>query len=598
MIGAADPPLPIPEPIIPRGENRVDDLARWRGHSREMTLPRYLSALRASASFESAATQLLEALAASLEPVATTNGALLARGLVHLRSEGVGYRALRAVEWIPGQPGHVAPSATAFGLVERRRHVIGVDLGFSRGTDLETHEALDVPPAYVSEAGSRQRMLAREVTHLVALPLIAPDDTVAGMVSLELSWPDRAGREWLAGDWPAALRLLADVSAPVVIARPVKRDEVDDAPVDPLLPVLGERTRPLLRVLKVFVGLDETLLISGPTGAGKSRLAEWCHARSPRSRKSFQTANLLALPDTMQLAELFGWKRGAFTGAHEDHVGLVEAAEGGTLFLDEIDKLSLAAQAALLRLFETRRFSPLGATKERAADVRFVVGTNADLPALVRARAFREDLYYRINVLPVQLPPLDERRDEIPGWANVMLTRRHAEAGARGTVAFEASALEALTERGWPGNLRQLENVVRRAYALWLASQVDVVPASTTIGRGVVDAALAVESGARASAGETGDPLQALARVAELIVDEAIARRARGQEPIPLTTLDSLRAATLRSAVARTGGAKEAYLLFGADAVVKSRNHGKELKRELESLEELERLLGGSVRNR
>jgi DNA-binding NtrC family response regulator len=289
----------------------------------------------------------------------------------------------------------------------------------------------------------------------------------------------------------------------------------------------------------------------------------------------------------MQLAELFGWRRGAFTGAHDDHVGLVEAADGGTLFLDEIDKLSMAAQAALLRLLETRRFSPIGGAKERTANVRFVVGTNADLPALVRARAFREDLYYRINVLPVHLPPLAERRDEIPGWASVMLARRQAEAGVRdGLVAFDAAALEALSAEAWPGNLRQLENVVRRAYALWLASQ----SAEPSLGVTIVRSALAVEGGRRSSGAE--DPLSALARAAELFVDEALARRARGEAPIALSLLDSLRAATLRSAVARTGSAKDAYLLFGAEAIVKSRNQNKELRRELEALEALERLLG------
>jgi transcriptional regulator with AAA-type ATPase domain len=555
-----------------------------------VSLQSYLAGLRASPTFEAAAGLLLTALAEAARPALEPHGAQLARGLVHLRSEGAGYRALATVEWIPGQPGHVAPSATAFGLVERRKSAIGVDLGSSRGTDLENGAPLDVPPAYVSEAGSRQRMLAREVTHLVALPLVAPDDSVAGMVSLELSWPERLGREWLGGDWPAALRVLADVSAPVVLARPVRREETDER--DPLLPVLGERTRPLVRVLKVFVGLDETLLITGPTGAGKSRLAEWCHARSPRSRRSMQTANLLALPETMQLAELFGWKRGAFTGAHDDHVGLVEAAEGGTLFLDEIDKLSLAAQAALLRLIETRRFSPLGATKERSADVRFVVGTNADLPSLVRTRAFREDLYYRINVLPVHLPSLDERRDEIPGWATVMLARRHAESGVGGSVAFDEQALSRLGERAWPGNLRQLENVVRRAYALWLAARADATVSVTQIDRVLMDAALAVEAGARSSVGDAHDPLAALAHTAELLVDEALTRRARGETPVPLIALDALRAATLRSAVTRTGSAKDAYLLFGGDAIVKSRNHGKELKRELESLEALERTLG------
>ncbi len=548
--------------------------------------------LRGSPSFDAASTLLLRTLGAHLAPHVEPEGATLARGLVHLRSEGAGYRALARLEWTEDQPGHVAPSATAFGLLERRRHAIGVDLGTSQGTDLETGELVEVPPAYVSATGSRQRMLAREVTHLVALPLIAPDDTVAGMISLELSWPDRLGRSWRAGPW-SELQRIADVAGPILLARPVLHRSASDgralldasAEVDPLLPVLGERTRPLLRVLRVFVALDETLLITGPTGAGKSRLAAWCHARSPRSRKAFRTANLLALPETMQLAELFGWRRGAVTGAHDDHQGLIESAEGGTLFLDELDKLSLSAQAALLRLFETRRFTPLGGTVERSADVRFVVGTNADLPALVRARAFREDLYYRINVLPVHLPPLDERRDEIPDWAAVMLARRQSEAGDPTSATFERAALEALAREPWPGNLRQLENVVRRAYALWLATE----PRAHTIDLAVVRSSLAVEGGIHRRG--ASDPLEALAHAAELLVDEALARKARGDEPLALAQLDVLRAATLRSAVARVGGAKEAYLLFGGDAIVKSRNQNKELRRELDLLVALERLL-------
>jgi transcriptional regulator with AAA-type ATPase domain len=545
--------------------------------------------LRGSPSFETASQVLLRALGAHLELDVASRGAVLARGLVHLRSEGVGYRALSRIDWSEGQPGHVAPSATAFGLLERRAHAIGVDLGLSRGTDLETGEVLEVPPAYVSEAGSRQRMLAREVTHLVALPLIAATGEVAGMISLELSWAEMLGQPWPEGPWET-LRLIADVAAPIVLARPVAvREPLDARPAieaDPLLPVLGERTRPLVRVLQVFVALDETLLITGPTGAGKSRLAEWCHAHSPRQRKALKTVNLLALPETMQLAELFGWRRGAFTGAHEDHQGLVEGAEGGTLFLDEIDKLSLAAQSALLRLLETRRFTPLGATREKSADVRFVVGTNAELPALVRSGAFREDLYYRINVLPVHLPPLDERRDEIAGWAKVMLSRRQ-EASGRTAAVFDDAALELLGRASWPGNLRQLENVVRRVYALWLATVPEDGAAS--IDGALVQSALAVEGGSQRRSGD--DPSQALAQTAELIVDRALARQRHGQAVIALSELDALRAATLRSAVARTGSAKDAYLLFGGDAVVKSRNHNKELRRELDTLEALEKRL-------
>ena len=169
------------------------------------------------------------------------------------------------------------------------------------------------------------------------------------------------------------------------------------------------------------------------------------------------------------MAELFGWRRGAFTRALADHEGLIAAAAGGTLFLDEIDKLTLAAQAGMPRLLETRRFSPLGAARERSVDARFIVATNADLRELVERGLFREDLYYRVNVLPVRLEPLSERVDEVAGWANVMLERRHREAKGSGDARFSDDAVRCLCAYRWPGNLRQLDNVVRRAVALGLA---------------------------------------------------------------------------------------------------------------------------------
>src|SRR5262249_53269894 len=148
-------------------------------------------------------------------------------------------------------------------------------------------------------------------------------------------------------------------------------------------------------------------------------------------------------------------------------------AAKGTLFLDEIDKLSLKAQAGLLRFIEERSYRMLGddTTAERRADVRLLVGTNADLRAAVRAGRFREDLYYRVNVLPVRLPPLAERLDELPRWADYMLNRRHREAAGEGAARLEPDAVKLLVSTPWPGNLRQLDNIVTRAYALVLAGQ-------------------------------------------------------------------------------------------------------------------------------
>jgi DNA-binding NtrC family response regulator len=241
-------------------------------------------------------------------------------------------------------------------------------------------------------------------------------------------------------------------------------------PKDDLLPVIGKGTAGLIEILRVFVDQEETLIISGPTGAGKSRLARWCHEQSRRKPHPFETLDLLSVPEDLQMAELVGWKRGAFTGATNSMPGALTRAAKGTLFIDEIDKLSLKAQSGLLRMIEERRYRALGDdTNERQVEARFIIGTNADLRALVRNGRFREDLYYRIHVLPVRLPPLAERLDEVPEWAAFMLER--CSGHAKGSVHLTPDAIQALLSHSWPGNLRQLDNVIRRAYAFALAGR-------------------------------------------------------------------------------------------------------------------------------
>src|SRR4051812_41931635 len=167
---------------------------------------------------------------------------------------------------------------------------------------------------------------------------------------------------------------------------------------------------------------------------------QYFDATAPRSDpvnrygQSFEVLDILGVPEDLQMAELFGWKRGAFTGAVKDNPGAISRAEKGTLFLDEIDKLSMRAQAGLLRFIEERLYRMLGddTSTTRRADVQLLVGPNADLKAAVRSGRFREDLYYRVNVLPVRLPPLAERLDELPKWAGYMLSRCHAESGGVG----------------------------------------------------------------------------------------------------------------------------------------------------------------------
>lgn len=553
------------------------------------TLGVLVQRLRAARDFDEGSGELLGTLRELLSAGLGPRGALIARGSVHLRSEQRGYRALAVREWTDDPPPRIEPSATIFGLLESRDAGAILDLGTGNGIALRDGAPVKVPVAKVAHdaAESVQEMIAREATHIIALPL-SSGGVLSGMVCIELAWPAQLAlpieHEPLFSD----LDSIVELTSARVSLLPLPSSE-PPASTDPLFPVLGERTRPLFRVLEVFASQDETLLITGPTGAGKSRLAQWCHARSRRTEGPFETANLLAVPETMQMAELFGWKKGAFTGAVGDRDGLVAKADGGTLFLDEIDKLTLAAQAGLLRLLETRRFTPLGAAREQSADVRFVVATNADLRALVRKGQFREDLYYRINVLPVRLEPLSERMDEVHGWADVLLARRHGESGGSGEARFTEDAVAQLVSYRWPGNLRQLDNVVRRAYALWIAKHGE--KSAPLVDGESTRAALALEAAQDAMQG--AQPLRLVLRsLAKLLVDHALEARREGIG-VELGSLDVVRGAVLREAVDRLGSVKDAYLLFGADALVSTRNHSAAYRRELEKLEDLEARLDG-----
>jgi DNA-binding NtrC family response regulator len=292
------------------------------------------------------------------------------------------------------------------------------------------------------------------------------------------------------------------------------------------------------------------------------------------------------VPEELQLGELFGWKKGAFTGAAKDNEGYLARAEGGTLFIDEIDKLSLKAQAGLLHVLEERSYRSLGASGgERPADVRFVIGTNADLRAAVKDGTFREDLFYRINVLPVRLPPLAERRDEIAPWARFMIDRRHKTAGGAGEVRLEPESEALLAAEPWPGNLRQLDNILRRAYTLALmdgrAPGQDLV-----IGREHVTRALAYERGERQQAS-----LVALLDAAAAAL-AAEAEKRKGGEPLDLDLADAFRGFALAAATIKAGSKEDALRLFGREALVQSRNHHKLFRREMERVALLCKTLG------
>ncbi|MCC6877647.1 MAG: sigma-54-dependent Fis family transcriptional regulator [Sandaracinaceae bacterium] len=210
---------------------------------------------------------------------------------------------------------------------------------------------------------------------------------------------------------------------------------------------------------------DATVLVTGESGTGKELAARSLHALSGRREGPLVTVNCAAMPAELLESELFGHVRGAFTGAQRDKKGLFAVADGGSIFLDEIGDAPLAVQAKLLRVLQERRFLPLGATSEEQSDVRVIAATNRDLQADVAAGRFREDLFYRLHVVPIRMPPLRDRREDIPLLAEVFLRRAATQHGL-GRCLLQSDAVRLLLRHTWPGNVRELANVIQGAAVL------------------------------------------------------------------------------------------------------------------------------------
>lgn len=241
----------------------------------------------------------------------------------------------------------------------------------------------------------------------------------------------------------------------------------------------NHRMGEIFKLLPLIAQSDSTVLIQGESGTGKELMARAIHDLSARARRPMVTLNCGALPDTLLEAELFGHKAGAFTDAKRDRRGRIAAAEGGTLFLDEIGDISPALQVRLLRVLQERTYEPLGTSDSLKANVRFVAATHRDLRAEVREGRFREDLFYRLNVMQIAIPPLRERPEDVPVLARRFLDRQTALHG-KSVLGFAPEAMERLMRHDWPGNIRELENAVEHAFVLCRSDHIQATDLPST----------------------------------------------------------------------------------------------------------------------
>lgn len=538
-------------------------------------------AVRRSETFEAGArlvlTEITQAATRWLAQSSAGAGARVLRSVLHMRPEDA-YRGLVVLDDGAGVDDSLAsraPSATAWRLVRSFDAPVQVDVLAGAAVWKGGSEALR------TTFESRPMLLSRDVTHILAIPL--RDEGVVGMVSLEVNFPQAIGTQGaLWRDLPERLERALDAGVGPALLH-LRPGDADDSLVDELLPVVGHSMAPVIRTLGLFAQLDDTLLLRGATGVGKSHLARWVWQRSPRAERGFHTVNLHTVPENLQEGELFGWRKGAFTGAHTDRAGVVRQAEGGTLFLDEADKLPLSAQAKLLSLLEERRYRELGGGQDRAADVRYIIGTNADLEARVSHGSFLRDLYYRINVLAVEVPPLSARRDEVPAWAEYMLRDVHAQRRDSREVGLERQAASLLAAARWDGNLRELRSVVTRAYAFAALGRRDAPKVAITADH-VRQALGSASSLARDDV--HADPLEAMRAAARAFAQLARAGAAAG-DPLDLELAAAFKGLVLEEAASASGGQREAFVLFGREALLRGGNYLQVWRREQERVEAL-----------
>jgi len=227
----------------------------------------------------------------------------------------------------------------------------------------------------------------------------------------------------------------------------------------------SKKIQEIYRIIAKVATTDSTVLIYGQSGTGKELIARAIHFNSPRREKQFVPVDCAVLSENLLESELFGHVRGSFTGAVTTKPGLFEVADGGTVFLDEVGNISLSIQAKLLRVLQEREFTPVGGTKAKKVDIRLIAATNKDLEKMIKEETFREDLYYRLNIVPIYLPTLKERQEDIPLLA-VHFLKKYAEEMGKTIKGFTPEAMEKLIRYPWPGNVRELENVTERTVVM------------------------------------------------------------------------------------------------------------------------------------
>src|SRR5687767_9051188 len=347
-----------------------------------------------------------------------------------------------------------SPAGVLEAIENRDFDVVLMDLNYTRDTT-SGREGLD--------------LLLRAKQLDSSLPIIVM--TAWGSIQGAVESMRRGARDYVEKPWDNA-RLLTTLRTQLELGKAIRATqklETENSRLrrDGLPVMLGESRamQPVRRLLEKIAPSDANVLVTGEHGTGKEVVARWLHAASPRAGRPLVTVNAGGLSEGVFESELFGHVRGAFTDAKTDRVGCFELADGGTLFLDEIANVPLSQQAKLLRALENGEVQRVGSSKTRHVNVRVIAATNTDVSQLVAEKRFREDLLYRLNTVEIRIPPLRDRKDDIPLLANHFL-RQQAERYGKPVHEFAPEAMRALLDHAWPGNVRELRHVVERAVLL------------------------------------------------------------------------------------------------------------------------------------